>query len=75
VFDVFDRYHCAIEWFRPASEYLALGGFERTVPEICAELGRIADVKLEGHKALICMWRGHSWAKRISGRVFSRSGM
>ena len=25
------------------------------LPAICAELGKIADVKFEGHKALICM--------------------
>jgi aspartate kinase len=42
------------------------------LPEICAELGKMADVKLEGHKALICMVgediRGRSG---MSGRVFS----
>ena len=42
------------------------------LPEICAELSKIADVKLEGSKALICMVgediRGRSG---IAGRVFS----
>ena len=42
------------------------------LPDICAEMGRIADVKYEGHKALICLVgediRGHNG---IAGQVFS----
>ena len=42
------------------------------LPEICAELGKIADVKYEGRKALVCLVgediRGHNG---IAGRVFS----
>ncbi|HEV2619079.1 MAG TPA: lysine-sensitive aspartokinase 3, partial [Acidobacteriaceae bacterium] len=42
------------------------------LPEICEELRRIADVKMEGHKALICMV-GEDIRGRcgMSGRVFS----
>jgi aspartate kinase len=42
------------------------------LPEICEELSKIADVKMEGSKALICMVgediRGHNG---IAGRVFT----
>ncbi len=73
VFDVFDRYHCAIDMVSTSevSISVTVDSNER-LPEICAELEKIADVKLEGSKALICMVgediRGQSG---ISGRVFS----
>jgi aspartate kinase len=73
VFDVFDRYHCVIDMVSTSevSISVTVDSNER-LPEICAELSKIADVKLEGHKALICMVgediRGRSG---ISGRVFS----
>jgi aspartate kinase len=73
VFDVFDRYHCAIDMVSTSevSISVTVDSNER-LPEICAELSKIADVKLEGSKALICMVgediRGRSG---ISGRVFS----
>jgi aspartate kinase len=73
VFDVFDKYHCAIDMVSTSevSISVTVDSNER-LPEICAELGKIADVKLEGHKALICMVgediRGRSG---ISARVFS----
>jgi aspartate kinase len=42
------------------------------LPAICAELGKIADVTMEGHMALVCLVgediRGR---KGIAGRVFS----
>jgi aspartate kinase len=73
VFDVFDRYHCAIDMVSTSEVSISLTvDTNERLPEICAELGKIADVKLEGSKALICMVgediRGRSG---ISGRVFS----
>jgi aspartate kinase len=73
VFDVFDRYHCAIDMVSTSevSISLTVDSNER-LPEICAELSKIGEVKMEGGKALICMVgediRGRSG---ISGRVFS----
>jgi aspartate kinase len=73
VFDVFDRYRCAIDMVSTSevSISLTVDSNER-LPEICEELGQIADVKMEGHKALICMVgediRGHNG---MAGRVFS----
>lgn len=73
VFDVFDKYHCVIDMVSTSevSISVTVDSNER-LPEICSELSKIADVKMEGHKALICMVgediRGRSG---ISGRVFS----
>jgi aspartate kinase len=73
VFDVFDKYHCAIDMVSTSevSISVTVDSNER-LPEICGELSKMADVKLEGHKALICMVgediRGRSG---ISGQVFS----
>jgi aspartate kinase len=73
VFDVFDKYRCAIDMVSTSevSISLTVDSNER-LPEICAELKKIADVKLEGHKALVCLVgediRGHNG---IAGRVFS----
>jgi aspartate kinase len=73
VFDVFDKYRCAIDMVSTSEVSISLSVDENErLPEICAELAKIADVKLEGHKALICMVgediRGRSG---ISARVFT----
>ena len=73
VFDIFDKYHCVIDMVSTSevSISVTVDSNER-LPDICSELSKIADVKMEGHKALICMVgediRGRSG---ISGRVFS----
>ena len=73
VFDVFDKYKCAIDMVSTSEVSISLSvDSNQRLPEICEELGRIADVKMEGNKALICMVgediRGHNG---IAGRVFS----
>ncbi len=73
VFDVFDKYKCAIDMVSTSEVSISLTvDSNQRLPEICAELSLIADVKLEGNKALICMVgediRGHNG---IAGRVFS----
>ena len=73
VFDVFDKYECAIDMVSTSEVSISLTvDSNQRLPEICAELGKIADVKYEGQKALICMVgediRGHNG---IAGRVFS----
>ncbi len=73
VFDVFDRYKCAIDMVSTSevSISLTVDSNER-LPEICEDLGKIADVKYEGRKALICLVgediRGHNG---IAGQVFT----
>ncbi len=73
VFDVFDRFECAIDMVSTSEVSVSLTVESHgRLAAICTELGKIADVKLEGGKALICMVgediRGRSG---ISGRVFS----
>ncbi|MFC6644909.1 lysine-sensitive aspartokinase 3 [Granulicella cerasi] len=73
VFDVFDKYGCAIDMVSTSEVSISVTVDSReSLPEICAELSKIADVKLEGSKALICLVgediRGHAG---IAGQVFS----
>jgi aspartate kinase len=73
VFDVFDKYKCAIDMVSTSEVSISLSvDSNQQLPEICSELSKIADVKMEGHKALVCLVgediRGHNG---IAGRVFS----
>ena len=73
VFEVFDRYKCPIDMVSTSEVSISVTvDSNEQVPAICADLGKIADVKYEGHKALICLVgediRGQNG---ISGRVFS----
>ena len=73
VFDVFDRHHCAIDMVATSEVSISVTVDSRqALPAITDELSRIADVKCEGSKALICLVgediRGQAG---ISGQVFS----
>ena len=73
VFDVFDRYHCAIDMVSTSEVSISVTvDSNEQLPAICEELGRIADVKYEGRKALVCLVgediRGHNG---IAGQVFN----
>jgi aspartate kinase len=73
VFDVFDKYKCAIDMVSTSEVSISLTvDSNEQLPAICAELGKIADVTYEGRKALVCLVgediRGHNG---IAGRVFS----
>jgi aspartate kinase len=73
VFDVFDKHHCAIDMVSTSEISVSVTVDSReALPAISADLSKIADVKFEGNKALICLVgediRGQSG---ISGQVFS----
>ncbi len=73
VFDVFDKHHCAIDMVSTSEVSISVTvDSKEALPAICEELGRIADVKYEGGKALICRVgediRGHSG---IAAQVFT----
>jgi aspartate kinase len=73
VFDVFDKYQCVIDMVSTSEVSISVSvDSNQRLPEICAELSKIADVKMEGHKALICLVgediRGRNG---IAGRLFS----
>jgi aspartate kinase len=73
VFDVFDKYKCAIDMVSTSEVSISVTvDSNQQLPKICSELAKIADVKMEGHKALVCLVgediRGHNG---IAGQVFS----
>jgi aspartate kinase len=73
VFDVFDKHGCAIDMVSTSEVSISVTIDSReALPAICDELSKIADVKYEGNKALICLVgediRGQSG---IAGQVFS----
>jgi aspartate kinase len=73
VFDVFDKYKCVIDMVSTSEVSISLSvDSNQQLPEICADLAKIADVKMEGHKALVCLVgediRGHNG---IAAQVFS----
>jgi aspartate kinase len=56
VFDIFDKHKCAIDMVSTSEVSISVTVDSRdTLPAICEELGRIADVKYESAKALICL--------------------
>jgi aspartate kinase len=56
IFEVFDRHKCAVDMVSTSevSVSLTVDSNER-LPEIAADLSKLADVKYEGRKALICL--------------------
>jgi aspartate kinase len=73
VFAIFDKHGCAIDMVSTSEVSISITVDSReALPAICTELSKIADVKYEGNKALICLVgediRGQSG---ISGQVFS----
>ncbi len=73
IFDVFDNHQCAIDMVSTSDISVSLPvGSREALPAICTELRKIADVKYEGNKALVCLVgediRGQAG---ISGQVFS----
>jgi aspartate kinase len=56
VFDIFDKHKCAIDMVSTSEVSISVTVDSReALPAICEELGRIADVKYESSKALICL--------------------
>ena len=72
VFDVFDRHKCAIDMVSTSEVSISVTVDSReALPAISADLRKLADVKFEGNKALVCLVgedvRGHAG---IAGQVF-----
>jgi len=73
VFAIFDKHHCAIDMVSTSEISVSVTvDSKEALPAISADLSKIADVKYEGNKALICLVgediRGNPG---ISGQVFS----
>jgi aspartate kinase len=73
VFDVLDKHRCVVDMVSTSEVSISLTvDSNDRLPEVVEELSKIADVKMEGNKALICMVgediRGHNG---IAGQVFT----
>ncbi|HTW82351.1 MAG TPA: lysine-sensitive aspartokinase 3 [Terracidiphilus sp.] len=56
IFEVFDRHKCAVDMVSTSEVSVSLTvDSNSSLPEISAELSKLADVKYEGKKALVCM--------------------
>jgi aspartate kinase len=56
VFTIFDKYQCPVDMVSTSEVSVSLSvDSNEKLPAIAAELGKLADVKYEGRKALICM--------------------
>jgi aspartate kinase len=56
IFDIFDKYQCPVDMVSTSEVSVSLTvDSNAKLPEIAEELSKIADVKYEGQKALVCM--------------------
>jgi aspartate kinase len=56
IFDVFDKHKCAVDMVSTSEVSVSLTvDSNEKLPEIAADLSKLADVKYEGRKALVCM--------------------
>jgi len=56
IFDIFDKYGCAVDMVSTSEVSVSLTvDSNEKLPAIADDLGKIADVKYEGKKALVCM--------------------
>jgi len=56
IFDVFDKHKCAVDMVSTSEVSVSVTvDSNEKLPEISADLSKVADVKYEGRKALICM--------------------
>jgi aspartate kinase len=56
IFEVFDKHKCAVDMVSTSEVSVSLTvDSNASLPELSAELGKLADVKYEGKKALVCL--------------------
>ncbi len=56
IFEVFDRHHCAVDMVSTSEVSVSLTvDSNESIPAIAADLAKIADVKYEGRKAIVCL--------------------
>jgi aspartate kinase len=56
IFDVFDRHRCAVDVVATSEVSVSLTvDSNEAIPAIAADLGKLADVKYEGRKAIVCL--------------------
>jgi aspartate kinase len=56
IFEIFDRHKCPVDMVSTSEVSVSLTvDSNENLPAVAADLGRLADVKYEGRKALVCM--------------------
>ncbi|MBI2678424.1 MAG: lysine-sensitive aspartokinase 3 [Candidatus Koribacter versatilis] len=56
IFDIFDRHRCAVDVVSTSEVSVSLTvDSNEAIPAIAADLGKLADVKYEGRKAIVCL--------------------
>jgi aspartate kinase len=56
IFDIFDKHHCAVDMVSTSEVSVSLTvDSNEKLPALAADLSKLADVKYEGRKALVCM--------------------
>ena len=56
IFEVFDKHKCAVDMVSTSEVSVSLTvDSNEKIPEVAADLSKLADVKYEGRKALVCM--------------------
>lgn len=73
IFEVFDRHKCPVDMVSTSEVSISLTvDSNEAIPAIAADLQRLADVKYEGRKAIICLVGENIRAQRgIAAEVFS----
>jgi aspartate kinase len=72
IFEVFDRYRCPVDVVSTSEVSVSVTvDSNEAIPDIAAELGKIADVQYEGRKAIVCLvGENIRSTPGIAGRVF-----
>lgn len=72
IFELFDRHHCAVDMVSTSEVSVSLTvDSNECLPALAADLSKLADVKFEGRKALVCMVGGNIRGQRgIAAQVF-----
>ncbi len=73
IFDIFDKHRCVVDMVSTSEVSVSLTvDSNEALPAIAADLSKLADVKYEGRKALVCLVgediRGHSG---VAARLFT----
>src|ERR1700739_4862599 len=56
IFDIFDKHKCAVDMVSTSEVSVSLTvDSNEKLPDIAADLSKLADVKYEGKKALVCL--------------------
>jgi aspartate kinase len=72
IFEIFDRYRCPVDVVSTSEVSVSVTvDSNEAIPDIAAELSKIADVRYEGRKAIVCLvGENIRGTPGVAGRVF-----